>query len=275
MDVGDDRVKIPVCRVNVGFDYSTITNVSTFAVFRKYVMLLWEGSKKMEEKPKQTKGDIGHALAKGVLSGIPYIGGPAAEIFNLVIAPPITKRRDEWMESIAEGLKALEEKVEGFKIEELSKNDTFVTTVMHASQAAIRNHQKEKLEALRAAVLNAASPNAPDEDLQLMFLNWVDELTPLHLRILIFFNSPETWVQTHKVHIPDWAEASPMHVFNTVFPDLKDQQLFLEVLLNDLDLKELIDQSKLNNNMQKMAYLRVTHTTYLGKQFIKFITSPI
>jgi hypothetical protein len=59
---------------------------------------------------------------------------------------------------------------------------------------AIRNHHKEKLKALRNAVLNSISPNLPEEDLQLMFLNWVDELTTWHLRILQFFDSPETWL---------------------------------------------------------------------------------
>jgi hypothetical protein len=55
---------------------------------------------------------------------------------------------------------------------------------MHATQAAIRNHQKEKLEALRNAVLNSAEKNALDEDIKLMFVSLIDTFTPWHLRIL-------------------------------------------------------------------------------------------
>ena len=124
-------------------------------------------------KPKAGAGDVAHTVVKAGLSAIPFIGGPAAEIFSAIIVPPLSKRRNEWIESIAKGLKTLEEKIDNFNIEALSQNEMFITTVMHASQAAIRNHQKEKLEALRNAVLNAALPNAPEEDIQLMFLNYI------------------------------------------------------------------------------------------------------
>jgi hypothetical protein len=51
---------------------------------------------------------------------------------------------------------------------------------MHASQAALRNSQKEKLTALRNAVLNAALPNPPEESIQQMFVNFIDSLTVWH-----------------------------------------------------------------------------------------------
>jgi len=61
---------------------------------------------------------------------------------------------------------------------------------MHASQVAIRNHQSGKLEALRNAVLDSALSNEPEEDMQLMFLNFVDVLTLSHLRMLkLYFDS--------------------------------------------------------------------------------------
>jgi len=229
----------------------------------------------MKEIPKESKGDIIHKLVKGAISGAPLGGGLAAEFFELVIKPPYTKRFKRWMESVAEAFKKLEEEVEGFKIENLANNEMFTTTILHATQVAIRNHQKEKLEALRAAVLNSTSPNAPEEDLQLMFLNWVDEFTTWHLRILKFFDSPETWVNKSNIKIPDWAEASPLHVFFHLYPQLKDQTQIFNLMLQDLDLKELLDEGKIRSTMKKMAYLRVSHTTNLGKQFIQFITSPI
>lgn len=64
----------------------------------------------------------------------------AAEMLSLILAPPLTRRRDAWVESIAQGLVELQEKVAGFKLVDLIENEVFVTTVMHASQAAVRNH---------------------------------------------------------------------------------------------------------------------------------------
>jgi hypothetical protein len=94
------------------------------------------------EPPKKNAGDIVHGLVKAGISAIPIAGAPAAEIFALVVTPPYERRRDKWIESIGNGLKKLAETVEGFKIEELSQNEAFITTITHASQAAIRNHQK-------------------------------------------------------------------------------------------------------------------------------------
>ena len=47
----------------------------------------------MDENPKQlpqrTTGDYAHTTAKAALSALPVVGGPAAELFALVIAPPL------------------------------------------------------------------------------------------------------------------------------------------------------------------------------------------
>ena len=97
-----------------------------------------------------------------------------AELFNAVIAPPLEKRRDEWRESIGERLKQLESD-DRISIDDLESNDNFINAVLQASQAAIKTHQLEKLNALRNAVLNTALPNPPDETLQQIFIQLVDD----------------------------------------------------------------------------------------------------
>jgi hypothetical protein len=229
----------------------------------------------MKEKPKQSTGDIVHRAIKGALEGIPFGGGLAAEFYELIWKPPYTKRIREWIEAIAQDVKKLQAQNKDINFEELNNNDIFNTTLFHATQSAIRNHQKEKLDALRSAVMNSALPNAPEEDLQLMFLHWIDELTTWHLKILKFFDSPEIFVNKNKVAIPDWGEASPLHVFYQVYPKMRDQEQIFNLMLQDLDLKELINEAGIHNTMEKMAYLRVSHTTDLGKKFLQFIASPI
>jgi len=64
----------------------------------------------MAEKPKTTAGDIAYAAAKAVLGSIPVVGATAAEVFALAVEPPLAKRRNEWIESIAQGLQQLEQK---------------------------------------------------------------------------------------------------------------------------------------------------------------------
>lgn len=228
----------------------------------------------MKEKPKQTAGDVRQALAKGALSGVPFVGGLASEIFNLVIAPPLTKRRDEWMNSIAEGLKKIEEKVEGFKIENLAQNQMFITTVMHASQAAVRNHQKEKLEALRNAVLNAALPNAPEEDLQLIFLGYVDTLTTWHVRILQLFDNPVEWFKQNGKKFPEMLFGGLESVLTAAYPELRGQRGFFDQIFKDLYERGLTNTETLHTTMTGTGLI-AQRTSEMGRAFIRFITSPV
>ena len=234
----------------------------------------YEMTKKNKKiRPKAGVKDVAHTIAKASISAIPVFGGPAAEIFSAIIVPPLSKRRDEWIESIVEGLKGLEKEVKGFKIEELSKKETFITTVMHASQAAIRNHQEEKLEALRNAVLNAALPNSPEEDMQLMFLNFVDLLTPWHLRILKLFQNPQEWAQKQGTDYSDRITGSPSVVLEDAFPELCGRDEFCGLLVKDLYSRGLMNGDTLKGMMSIQGML-ASRTTSMGNQFIEFITSP-
>src|SRR5687767_13943508 len=71
------------------------------------------------------------------------------------------------MEDIAEAMWQLEAtgKLHG---ENLKENETFVSTLLEASRAAVRTHLKEKRKALRNAVLNSAQPGKPDDVISLI-----------------------------------------------------------------------------------------------------------
>lgn len=231
------------------------------------------------KRPKSNAGDVAHTLARAGLSAVPIVGGPASELFSLVVVPSLEKRRDKWIESIAEALKTLETEVEGFRIGNLCDNEIFISTMMQASQAAIRNHQKQKLEALRNAVLNAALPNAPEEDLQLMFLNFVDSLTSWHLRVLKLFNDFEAKYPRNPsrgVRIEFVAKSKEKTVITAqkAFPDLANQQNFYDQVLKDLRIRGLLEVRMADGArfLQKIVYSQPTN---LGKRLLAFISSPL
>lgn len=68
---------------------------------------------------KISGGDVAHTIMKVGISAIPFIGGPANELFSAIITPPLSKRRDAWINSIATGLRELEVKIDGFSLEGL------------------------------------------------------------------------------------------------------------------------------------------------------------
>jgi len=233
----------------------------------------------IEDKPKAGAKDVAHTAVKMGLSTVPILGGAAAELFSAIIVPPISKRRDEWMESIAIALKVLQERVDDFDVENLSQNEIFITTVMHASQVAIRNHQKEKLEALRNAVLNSALANEPEEDMQLMFLNFVDILTPSHLRILKLYSDSEAGEEIYN-------SMEPSGFVERFFPEINKPEMDQRIGLYCQLFRDLTNYGLMNTSSGLVMPLETERggliptvrggsITSIGKRFIDFITSPI
>ena len=234
-----------------------------------------EPEKNLINKPKAEVSDAGHLAVRMALSVIPVIGGATKELFNTIIAPPLAKRQAEWMEAIAARLIELEKQVEGFKIESLSNNENFISTVFYATTLAIRNHQKEKIEAMQNSVLNTALNIAVEEDLQHVFLNFIDELTPSHLSVLKYFDDPEDWLKQKVIPIPNYSYGGAITIFYVAFPELAKNQDFAKQLVSDLSARGL------SRNWESMHVMDIRSSMYgpkitsLGKQFLAFITSPL
>jgi hypothetical protein len=177
------------------------------------------------------------------------------------------------MEEIGRRLKELEEKIQGFSFEKLSENEVFVTTAMYATTIAIRNHQDEKIEALRNAVLNAALPSAPEEDLQLMFLSFVDAFTPWHLRILKFFDDPREWMRTRNITMAIMI-GGPSSALEFAFPELKNKRSFYDQVVRDLASHGLVNEDTWLHATMSGSGMLDSRTSDLGKNFINFVSKP-
>jgi hypothetical protein len=213
--------------------------------------------------PKKTAGDVAHAAVKAVLAAVPVVGGSGVELFQFVIQAPLEKRRVEWMERIGQGLARLEAK--GIDIAGLCESEEFVSAVMYGSQIALRTHQEKKLEALRNAILNVAACSAPEEALQLMFLNFVDEFTEWHLKILKLFQAPPP--------MPNVPMGALSHVLETAFPELSGQREFYDSVWRELYLRSLVGAETLHA-MASGSGLAQKQTTPIGDKLLAFIEAP-
>lgn len=222
------------------------------------------GSKMEKDKlevPTKTKGDAIHTIAKAGLSAIPLVGGPAAELFQSLVQPPLEKRRIAWMEEVGEKLQDLEQK--GLTIEKLQSDERFISTVMHASHVAMRTHQKEKLAALRNAIVNVARGQSPDEAVQHMFLDFVDSLSEIHIRILRLFQKPTP--------PPNISMGGLSSVLEHNMPELCGRRDIYDQFWRDLHLRGLVNTNGLHTTMSGSG-LAEKRTTALGDEFLKFIT---
>lgn len=231
-----------------------------------------------EEKyavPASSKADVAQELVKAAISAAPLVGGPAAEIFGMVIVPPLQKRQAKWMEEVAEGLKQLEGKVEGFKIENLKDNEQFISTVLAATQSANRNHQQEKRDALRNAVLNVAVGSGLEHDAEAIFLSLIDRYTAWHLRILRLFQDPLK-LGAAKGLRPDnyYIGGSRARLLEAYYPDMQGQRQFYDIAVSDLHAQGLLGIQDLQTMVTAQGMFQKV-TTDWGDRFLRFITAPV
>jgi hypothetical protein len=82
----------------------------------------------------------------------------------------------------------------------MQDDEKLITTILVATDAAGRTHQQEKLEALRNACLHVASNTDVDEQYVLVFVRLIDDLTPLHLKVLTNLADPPGFYAMHELH---------------------------------------------------------------------------
>lgn len=225
--------------------------------------------------PKPTPWDYAYTAAKAALSAVPVLGGPAAELFAAILAPPITRRRDEWLHALAEALSSLEDRVDGFNPGSLAQNDAFVSAALQSTRVALQTHQTEKLDALRNALLNIAVGRAPDEDQQAMFLSYIETLTAWHIRMLKFFEAPMQLAASRGART-DYAFGGALaQPLEESYPELRGRRDFYDQITRDLKARGFLNSSDdVLHVMMTGSGLAAKRTTELADQFLAFIQEP-
>jgi hypothetical protein len=204
-----------------------------------------------------------------MLSAIPIVGGPAVELFNAVVAAPIQRRRDDWLNDLAHRLTTLEQE-KRLKIEDLAKNDEFISAVMQATAVAVRNHHREKIDALRNAVLNSALGQCSSDVKSAMFLALVDQFTLWHLRVLKELSDLES--QQGQNRTPKTSIEKITEVVVRRIGDLQGDQALAEMVVEDLCRKGMLFWS----GGQSVTYIPrgTSQVTPLGEEFLDYISGP-
>jgi hypothetical protein len=256
----------------------------------------------LEPAPDPTAFDHAMMAAKvGALAftpALPFLG-PGVAFIDLLTAPLRGKRMSDWCEGIRLRVNDLSQKVEGFTWEKLEKDEAFFSAFAQATQAAIKTHQKEKLEALRNAVLNVALGKEPDADRQQQLLGMLDRFSETHLTILRFFNDPASYFRAREkpvpmIHSPSREAVIKLLAYQLIvdaMPSLREQIKsphadrtsasfqFIEATLSDLISAKLV---WLDRHQETWAVPKFDNapapspvkklTTHLGDDFLSLIS---
>jgi len=221
--------------------------------------------------PTSGATDTALSVVKAAISAVPVFGGPAVELMNLVIMPPLERRRVEWMNQVADRLRDLQDNDRDFDLESLQNNHQFISIILTATSIAMKTHREEKLSALQSAVVNTALKIDVEEHLQYMFLQYVDQLTPLHVKIVWYFHDPAGWLDRRSLTFP-YQMAGADKGLEIGIPELVDQRAIYSPMVDDLHYKGLItgDRQLLGTLMSKSGVLG-KRTTLIGDKFLRYI----
>lgn len=161
---------------------------------------------------------------------------------NSVFQGLTERRREVWNQRLEEAFAEIREKLDQEDANRILGSDQFLTVVSEATLIACRNHDEEKLKALKYAVVNAALPGGPDELLQLLFLRLIDFLTPVHLVTLALLNDPLKWMKRRDIPVPRWQSGSTSAVIEQCVPALRGRTIEREMVLRDLQNAGLVEQ---------------------------------
>lgn len=209
--------------------------------------------------PKSTSADSLLGLVKASIDVAPG-GSLLSFALQQFLQAPLDKRMQAFFEQVAQKLNDHSK-----QIEDLASNDRFISTLLQAANIALRNHNEEKLESLRNAVVNSINPPSYDESLHTVFLNLIDRFTAWHLKVLVSIreSSSDNGSLSHLRSLPlQWRLLE-------IYPSFHEQREFLALILVDLEAAFLIeDTSKQRKEFLNPESYRVTG---IGFQFISFI----
>ena len=215
--------------------------------------------------------------AMGVLGAaagliIPVVGSAATQaILKRAIRLPLEQRRTNWFNGLGEGLRELQDRLDGFDPDALGENDEFVSTVFEVTHMAMKTHREEKLTALRNVVLNTAVGLSIEDATRGTFMTLLERFSVLHIRVLQILDdalsSPEIEaIGGGHAMMPLW---DALHLGLGSLADAAT----INVVVEDIISTRLV--RPMGNAAITPDPMTAKCLTPLGDGFVRFIASPL
>ncbi len=226
----------------------------------------------MIEPPIDPKAGAVVALFKGAFSAVPWVGGLIAEVGSLYLNP-LERRKQRWMVEVSNAVDQIRAEF-GMVVEDLQHNERFLSFLAQTTLISLKNHQQEKQEALRAALVASVDAARYADDVAFHLLRYVDELTPSHVVLL---------AEVAK-RVADLASLKSIELIYgemALSLDTSVDRTVFRAFLQDLDARfllrigELLDFVEFADRAMYVGLveedIRPLEVTTLGRQFLSFI----
>jgi hypothetical protein len=208
-------------------------------------------------------------IFKAVLGTVPFAGGISSLITDYIPSSRF-QRLEEFAQQVAEDLKRVGDKVNEAELQ----TDEYAFVFERAFRGAAEHYQREKLEAFRGILVNAAIRRDVPQEEREYFLVLVNNLSVLHLRILRFMAEPRQYLSD--VEIPEQrVQGGFSQMFALILPGLDGN--VIESAFGELYQLGLISTDKsIFHTMTSGQGLNLLgdRVTPLGRRFIAFCRVP-
>ena len=180
-------------------------------------------------------------------------------------------RLEEFAQRVAEDLKSVADKVDQGYL----RTDEFAYIFERSFKGAAEHYQREKLEAFRGILVNAAIRSDVAQEEKEHFLVLANNLSVVQLRILMFMTEPRRYLAECGID-ERTVRGGFADMFRTVLPGV-DPQL-VQSAFGDLYQSGLISTDKtIFGTMTSAQGLQLlgNRVTPLGQRFIEFLKPPL
>lgn len=216
----------------------------------------------MNEKIKEVVCEVAEVTGKTVVSFIPVGGVLATSVYDSVKSKVAEKRTREWNECIELRLSTLEKTVD-----EITDNELFITTILKATEIALKTAESEKRQYLANAVYNSIEASIEESKLTI-FMDLLDRYSVWHIKMLKYWDNP-------KEMLGDKADSiymdSGIGVLKLVFPEIVQNDILVNKIVKDLQRESLLTEGSYAQGTMTRTGLSASRTTGLGKEFLEFI----
>ncbi len=223
--------------------------------------------------PEQNRGgDEAAVLVKGALSMFPVVGSFAAEGLTYFLDRRDAKKQREFNLAVVENLNRLKEQVKkSLTLEQVVDSDEFCAAVTRAQRLAAETGSEERRRWLASAVANSGSWSDFNDTERQQFSRLTEDLDPLHVWLLHYFQDPMGWLQAHELKTNhSTISASLASALNASWAAWNEP---VRLALADLERSGLTSSVPLDMGMSARGVFE-QRTLDKGTRFLKFINEP-
>lgn len=223
-----------------------------------------------ERLPQPDDGDTLRAAIEKGIEQVPVAGSITNFIVSRFWVPSASRRLEGWLKEFADDF---DKHCEGCKMENLVNDEAFISASIRAARIVVGTHQEEKRQCLRNALLNIAMGKGPDEGLQQIFLNAVEEFTSAHINVLnVLWRGPsllmaqDRWHPMRNSDVTNYRQA-----IEALAPELKGQDDLLRYIITDLRNWGMTNMGGPADPFPAGGSQAITN---MGVRFLQFVLSP-